>query len=414
MKTAGIITEYNPFHNGHKYHIEETRRITGADYVIAVMSGDFCQRGIPAVTDKYLRAKMALLNGADLVLELPVRFSTASAEFFAYGSVAILTKLGVVDALCFGSECSDISLLSEIAEVLSEEPDDYKVILKEALKNGLSFPAARELAFVSLPDFSRHKEMLSDVFSSPNNILGIEYLKALKRQKSSITPCTLLRRGAGYHDLDAQEGFFSASGIRSLLESHTVTSAEDFHIPDSVFTLMKESYGISLPVFPDDFSTLLHYRLLLESADGFASYQDSSDALSDKIRKNLPLFRSFSVFADLLKSKEVTHARLYRLLLHILLNLKEDDLHLYMEKDAIDYVRILGFRKSAAPLLSEIKKRSALTLLGKLSDAAAKLNPLSLRLMNETILASHIYQSVLMDKFHTEFKSEYSRPFLRI
>ena len=146
MHITGIIAEYNPFHNGHKYHLEETRRITGADYCIAVISGDFMQRGTPAVIDKHTRAKMALQNGADLVLELPLYYAAGSAEFFAYGAVTLLNRLGAVDSLCFGSECGSISVLSEIASLLVTEPEDYRHALQNELRNGHSFPKARSLA----------------------------------------------------------------------------------------------------------------------------------------------------------------------------------------------------------------------------------------------------------------------------
>lgn len=423
MKAAGIITEYNPFHNGHKYHIEETRRITGADYVVAVMSGDFCQRGIPAVADKYLRAQMALENGADLVLELPVRFASASAEFFADGAVSILEGIGLIDCLCFGSECSDTSLLSEIAELLLNEPPLYRDSLREHLRNGLSFPAARAQALLSLPVFSGRQEEISGIFSSPNSILGIEYLKSLKRRKSKIIPYSLTRLGAGYHDLSPDHAFSSASGIRALLERETTEndlsvlfSREDcaLPVPASVAALLKDSLHHSFPVFENDFSGLLHYRLLLESRNGFSSYLDSSDALSSRIIKNLPYFESFTSFAAALKSKEITHTRINRLLLHILLDLKKDGTGRYTGSGSPGYARILGLRKDAAPLLGELKKRSALTLLSKPSDADQKLSALSLELMNETVLASHIYQSAAAAKFHTAFRSEYTRQFLKL
>lgn len=410
MKTAGIIAEYNPFHNGHRYHMEEARRITEADYIIVVMSGDFCQRGIPAVTDKYLRAEMALKNGADLVLELPVRFCTASAEFFAYGAVCLLNGIGVTDALCFGSECSDMGLLSKIASILSREPEEYRKVLRKGLKEGLSFPKAREHALLSVASFPIPKENLSQVLSSPNNILAIEYLKALNRLDSAIVPHAILRRGAGYHDLTDNGGFSSAEGIRARLAECGMT---DIPVPESVSALMNAQYNKSLPVFADDFSALLHYKLLLLCDDGFSHYQDGSDALSDKIRKNLPSFHSFTTFADTLKSKEITYSRISRLLTHILLDLKTADLDQYMQ-NGIGFARILGFRESAAPLLSSIKKRSAITLPGRLSDSKTVLCPSDLRMLKETIRASCIYQSVVSNKFHTKYRNEFSRQFLKL
>ena len=148
MKIAGIIAEYNPFHNGHKYHIEQTRKITGADFIIVVMSGNFTQRGTPAIMDKYSRARMALENGADMVLELPSCYACGSAEYFADGAIALLDKLGCVDYVCFGSECGDIELLRPIAEILATEPENYSEMLRAELKSGATFPRARNRALI--------------------------------------------------------------------------------------------------------------------------------------------------------------------------------------------------------------------------------------------------------------------------
>ena len=188
MKTVGIIAEYNPFHNGHKYQIEKAKELTGADYCIVVMSGNFVQRGTPAFMDKYLRAKAALTCGADLVIELPVHYAAASAEYFASGAVAILDRLGVIDYLCFGSECGNIEILSDIADVLISESDEFKNVLKQRLKEGVAYPKARNDAICAA---APHLTEYLDVLNYPNNILGLEYIKALKKRKSNIAPCTI-------------------------------------------------------------------------------------------------------------------------------------------------------------------------------------------------------------------------------
>ena len=182
MKIVGLITEYNPFHNGHKYHIEKAKEITGAEYVIAVMSGDFVQRGAPAVMPKHLRAEMALHGGCDMIIELPVRYATGSAEYFASGAISILDGLGCVDAICFGSECGDYASLEKIAKVLADEPDDYKLLLQNNLKAGYSFPVARQIALENY----FHDDKLNAVIKEPNNILGIEYIKAMLSRNSSM------------------------------------------------------------------------------------------------------------------------------------------------------------------------------------------------------------------------------------
>ena len=213
MKTVGLITEYNPFHNGHLYHIEKAKELTGADRVIVIMSGDYVQRGTPAVLSKHSRAHMALLNGASVVLELPVCYSCASAEFFAKGAVSVLDGLGCIDALCFGSECGNLEHLTSIAHLLSAEPETYRHHLQSSLKNGMSFPAARCHALEKMTGDAYASQILSD----PNNILGIEYLKALKELNSPIVPFTLKREFSGYHDTELHDCSSSASAIRKVL-----------------------------------------------------------------------------------------------------------------------------------------------------------------------------------------------------
>ena len=207
MKITGIIAEYNPFHNGHAYQIAKIKEETDNDYVIVAMSGDFVQRGEPTITDKYERARMALSCGADLVLELPALFACASAEYFARAGVALFTRMGCVDYLCFGAENADLSQLNKIAGILVDEPRSYQDALNIYLKEGKNFPAARILALKSYlsaesSDAALQTEQLTSLLSTPNNILGIEYLKALKTCGSQITPYPILREGAGYHDTD--------------------------------------------------------------------------------------------------------------------------------------------------------------------------------------------------------------------
>ena len=247
MKTAGIIAEYNPFHKGHEYQIRYTKEKLKADYVIVAMSGDYVQRGTPALISKHTRAEMALRCGADLVLEMPVSVSTASAEAFAMGGVSLLDGLGVVDMLCFGSESGEISALKELAEILVEEPEEYKKLLKSFLSEGLTFPAARSQAlteyFKNPRNFSGDDfdgvltpllNEVTQILNTPNNILGIEYCKALLRLNSQIRPVTIRREGMGYHETTVPEGdsassspdlqsstdfFASATAIRSLIQN---------------------------------------------------------------------------------------------------------------------------------------------------------------------------------------------------
>ena len=213
MRVVGLIAEYNPYHNDHKYHIEKAKELATADYAIVVMRGNFVQRGTPAIMPKHLRAEAALKCGADLGIELPVYYATGTAEQFAYGAVSLLDKLGCVDAICFGSECGDIEPLKSLAKILCDEPAEYKENLQFNLRSGMSFPLARQKAIQAVCDSSH----LTELLEQPNNILGIEYLKALYRLGSNIEPLTIRREASHYHDTELQEQFSSASALRGTI-----------------------------------------------------------------------------------------------------------------------------------------------------------------------------------------------------
>ncbi len=411
MKVSGIVVEYNPFHNGHKYHIEQTRKITGSDYVIAVMSGDYTQRGVPAITDKYLRTQMALLNGVDLVLELPLYYSVGSAEYFSMGAVSLMDKLGIVDSLCFGSECGNIETLSNIASVLIEEPPVYRSILQDELKKGLSYPKARSSA---LSDFFSDSPECVQALSTPNNILGIEYMKALIKRNSSIRPYTMKRQGAGYHDAllvpeasDSPKS--SASAIRLSVDTPEGLMSIKNHVPENVYHLLHNYYHKEFPIRSDDFSLLLKYKLLLDSTEGYDQYIDIHPDLSDKIKKCLNDYHSYEQFCEILKSKDLTYSRISRGLIHILLNLNNNDLAKYTENDYIGYARILGFRKESAKLLRAIKDNASIPLISKLADASLALSPEYNTMLEKDILASNIYASVISAKYGVPYVNEFSK-----
>ena len=204
MKTALIVAEFNPYHNGHKYIAEKARELTHADYVIALMSGDYVQRGAPAIVNRYVRTEMALSSGIDMVIAFPTRYATCSAEEYAANALRIAASLGCIDFLFFGSECGDIDRLTEAARFLVLEPDDYKERLREYLKQGISFPKARALA---LPQFE-------DLLGSPNNILGIEYIKAILRGNYDIQPGTCSRIGTDHGSSAVSDGYASATALR--------------------------------------------------------------------------------------------------------------------------------------------------------------------------------------------------------
>lgn len=431
MKTVGIIAEYNPFHNGHLYQLKKAKEITGADFAVVVMSGDFTQRGTPAVFDKYTRCRLSLLAGADLCIELPVVYATASAELFAKGAVSLLSALGV-DALCFGSECGEIAPLREIASLLFAEPPAYKEALNKALKGGLSFPSARAVAVrkcahagslsgmdaAASGSLSGVDAAASDVLASPNNILGIEYLKALlaleKNGQHAPVPYTIKREGDGYlsHTL-SEESFCSAMALRKGIAEENPDLLR--YVPESIRQEFSDTCQTKSALCADDFSGMLFYKLLSEKDAGYDSYLDVSSDLSDKIRKNLGTFTIFSAFCEnSLKSKDITLTRVYRSLLHILLSIKKEDL-----PAAAPYARILGFREASFEVFGCLSKKN-IPLLSRLKDASSLLSPEALSCLSKDIFAAQLYEHVRMQhilhmqKDDCPFVSEYSRPVIRI
>lgn len=413
MKTVGLITEYNPFHNGHAYHIEKAKALTGADRVIVVMSGDFVQRGAPAVMPKHLRTESALLSGASLIIELPVCFSTGSAEFFAQGSISLLNQLGCVDSICFGSECGDIHVLKDIAQILVNEPAEYQTALRQALKDGASFPAARQAAL------HIYSDKYSEILASPNNILGIEYLKALAKTHSEMEPFTIKRIGAGYHDMDIDGQFSSATAIRSdIYQLADVNSSSESiplthiqtQVPSSCHELMKKNYQTRYPVKSDDFSLLLKAKLLSETADSLSHYLDISPELANRILRLRNNYLSFEQFCDLLKTKELTRSRISRSFIHVLLGITND--WLTAMKAPVPYARILGFRKDHADLLGILKQTSVIPLIT--SPARAVLADTARQMLELDIYASDLYESVITDLYGTPFHNELTKQIIKI
>lgn len=407
MRVNGIIAEYNPFHNGHKYQMEESLRRTSADYTIIVMSGCFVQRGAPALLDKYRRAEMALRCGADLVLELPTLYAASSAEYFASGAVALLDRLKVVTHLCFGSECGNVTVLSRIAEFLEEEPADYSAALKNFLQQGYSYPNARVNALMQLyPLLNDHWQ----VFSFPNNILGIEYIKTLYRRKSAMEPITVKRTGAGYHDRQTDNLFCSALALRQALYAGSGLEQLCHHMPKEAGRVLTDSIAKNKPVRTNDFSAMLHYKLLLERDQGYEKYHDVSHDLSSRIQNCLGEYTDFDSFSDLLKTKQMTYNRISRCLLHILLNITQADMDTGKKLDYTPYARVLGFRRDAAPLLTAIKEQSSIPLVTKLADAPSILAPEALSLLRMDILAGEVYQSAVASGTGRASANEYTTP----
>ena len=416
VRTAGIIAEYNPFHRGHRYHMEETRRQTGADYIIAVMSGCYVQRGEPAVVDKYVRTRMALDGGADLVLELPVVYATASAEYFASAGVRLLDSLGCVDVLSFGSEYAGVDDFAPLVKILSEEPPIYQKKLREALKSGKNFPLAREEAMRGCMEaiYPAADASVWEILRTPNHILGLEYLKCLHRLRSGILPVAIKRQGAGYHDTEIGTEYPSASAIRRYLsEMDDRKGKADERQADkktadrekTLFTAMGEGAELLCSCWNHgdtvgwkDLMPYLDYAVLMEEEQTEAFFGFDAD-MAARFQKMYRPSVSFTELLSSLHTKRLTDAAWRRALLHRVLHIKKEDFLHRAAEVPVPYARVLGFKERAAPLLKEIRRTSSIPLLqrpvqGKQfpdGSAAAKLFAADIRAaqLYEQVAAGH-------------------------
>ena len=387
-KVIGIIAEYNPFHNGHLYHLQKSLQMTHSSYSVAVVSGNFTQRGSTSLVDKWAKAEIAIKNGIDLVLELPLLYSISSAENFAEGAIKILDSLKVIDYLSFGSESGDISTLNMIADILYKEPKAYKNILSHELSKGLSFPKARENALLMyLKDIRR----FSNVLSSPNNILGIEYLKALKKLKTPITPITIERYNAGYHDTSYNGNVASATAIRNIVKNNGWDILRKV-VPENTFSTLLENIKVG-HVVPDlsVFEKQIIYNLRKMSIQEIAELPDVSEGLENAIKNAANSCNSVVEFLNIIKSKRYTNTRIQRILLYALLGITKKDMAL--SKKAIPYVRVLGFNNKGKYLISEIAKANPkleiITSVKKYMDTSNNKN--SKHLLEKDIWATNVY-----------------------
>ena len=348
-KVLGIIAEYNPFHNGHLYHLTESKKAVNAGYTVAIMSGNFVQRGDTSLTNTWIKTKMALQNGVDLVIELPTIYSVSSAENFASGSVKILNSLKIVDYLSFGTELCDVNLLNEFAEVLYTEPKEYVSILNHELGKGFSFPKARENALLMyLNDIRRY----ANILSSPNNILAIEYLKALKQENSSIIPFSIKRNKVDYNSTEIVDGFASATAIRKIALTNDVWSLRKA-MPMPSFDLMYDQLraGKTVPNL-SRFEHEIIYNLRKMTLEEIADLPDVSEGLENLIKNAANSCNTIQELVSIIKSKRYTETRIRRILVYCLLNITKKDM--LNSKKINPYVRVLGFNVRGKELISAI------------------------------------------------------------
>lgn len=396
MKALGLIVEYNPFHNGHLYHLQQSRAVTGREYVICVMSGNFIQRGEPALVNKWARARMALLSGVDLVLELPAVYAVSSAEFFAYGAVKILDSLGIVDSICFGSESGRIEDLDFIAGIVSEEPEPYKLFLKENLDKGLSFPAAREAALKSyLASGPKSCDDIRSLLNSSNNILGIEYLKALKRLKSRIKPHTIRRISNSYHTGELTGAISSATAIRkNIFDSVSLPEkAKFFHtMPESSISVLKEEFKNGTgPVFSSSFDLILLSILRKTPVEFIRKLPYVTEGLENRIKLAAETSGTLNEMIDKIATRRYPRTRIQRILFSLLSGLTDEEFNEFNTSGGPQYIRVLGFNEKGKEMLSSINRDSSLPVIVKTADFKHSKNQLLRRMLEIESMATDIY-----------------------
>jgi predicted nucleotidyltransferase len=398
MKAVGLIVEYNPFHNGHAHHLNSAKELSNADIVIAVMSGNFLQRGEPALVSKWYRTRMALQAGVDLVFELPYIFATQKAETFANGAVSILDAVGC-DFLCFGSENGDIQDFYKTLEFMEAWNETYQENIKKHIKTGVSYPKAQALSFEELT----HNEVLVDL-SKPNNILGYHYLKAITSQKSSLTPFTVKRKNANYHDEHfASEQIASATSIRKALFSSAEQKIQiDQFIPPTTNDLLTEYYR-QFGIFHqwENYYPYIQFLLLQANPNDLKEIYEVEEGIENRLIKAAMESNHFQEFMEKVKTKRYTWTRIQRICLHILTNTKKNQM---TSAEQASYLRLLGMTENGKKYLNKMKAHLGLPLISKLSSYK-----------NEDILpdikASRIYSCVLPNHLKVKsFEEEYKQP----
>lgn len=387
-KTVGIIAEYNPFHNGHYYHLQKAKQEANADHCIAVISGNFTQRGEPSIVNKWAKAYMAICGGADLVIELPTVYSASSAENFASGAIKILDSLKIVDSFAFGAEANDLATLNNIANVLYDEPKGYTTMLNHELKKGLSYPAARESAMMMyLNDIKRY----ANVLGNSNNILGIEYLKALKAQKSNLEPIMIKRQKVYYNDKKIIDNFASATGIRELIKNKEYEKLQSV-VPRSTYQILGQQMKKGEVILGlEKYEKEIIFILRKMTVEEISQLPDVSEGLENAIKNAANNCNCLSDLINNIKSKRYTQTRIQRILVYALLGINKKMMD--TSKKVTPYVRILGFNNKGRNLLSEIANRNSkinvVTSVKKYIDQCK--NKQLLEMINTDIFATDVY-----------------------
>ncbi|MFW5786990.1 MAG: nucleotidyltransferase [Halanaerobiales bacterium] len=391
---TGIITEYNPFHHGHIYHLEQSKKIGESDKVVCILNGNFTQRGKPALTDKWSRTRMALSQGVNIVLELPFVYGIRSAEYFAYGAIYMLDKINIVDNIVFGSERGDIRPLQRLADILVEEPPEFKEKLHLNLKKGNSFAKARHNA---IRQYFKRKDLnisVVDSLASPNNILGIEYLKALKKLKSDIIPMTIKRVGEDYYSDRTDREIASASAIRKIFYDKNWDKVQEIIPKKSWEVLKKDIKSKKIPIKREYFGTLILNNIRKKTIEDLKNYTELKNGFENRFKKAAQNCGDYFSLVENIKTSVLPQTRVQRNLLHVLFELTAEQFE-FMDKAGIQYIRVLGFDKKGEKLMGEIASSIDIPLIIQPAKYVETVDigsedPLK-RMLSYDILAGNIY-----------------------
>lgn len=399
MKILGLIVEYNPFHNGHLYHLQKSIEKTKATHTIAIMSGNFLQRGEPALFDKYTRAHAAVKNGVDLVIELPTMFACQSAEIFSHGAITTLNSLNCVDAICFGSEEGDVDILYTISKILVDEPEEFKISLKKYLSDGMLFPTARSLAlFDYINDFKLldiSKEKLLNILNSSNNILGLEYIKSILKLNSKIKPYTITRVQSDYNSETIESNICSATAIRKQLKDLNDISSISKVVPNNTFDVLKSKIDVDFyPMFDDNYFEILS-SIIIRDKNILNTYFDVNEGIENKIYQSIFTPLTLDDLKESIKSKRYTMTKIKRTLNNILLGITKNDMNKIKNVNNIPYIRILAFNDKGREIIKNIKTNSDINIINKFSNISfSKDDEVFKTLIDYDIKASNIYNLI--------------------
>ncbi len=405
MKHVGIVAEYNPFHNGHAYQLEKVKEQFPEKQILVIMSGNYVQRGEPAIYNKYLRTECALACGADIVFELPCLFSIASAEYFATASVLSLAATGMIDTLCFGAESEDIEAMTQVAQLLIDEPTDYKVLLKENLRKGVSYPKARSIAVSTYLNNEDYEALLK----SPNNILGIEYIKTILKYKLDITPFIIKRQGSNYNDNSLTNTFSSASALRNAisdLKGEPDLSKLETYMPESCYKILTDRTDVR-PLFWQDFYEYLQYALWNASSSNHQFFEMPAD-LANRLSSISNYPADIRDFFEQLSSRNYTNTRIRRTLLNLLLNNTKQDMERIKNYGYVRYLRILGFREKSSILLRDMKDSCTVPVINKVA-AGNHLPSGHITFFEKEIHINALYEMAYFKKYKEKLPCEYQR-----